>query len=92
MILERVSNCNDALRLWWQWHPPAGVFIALLAVLGVIVPWFRGSEIGKRERAFWTFLMFLFVGLEIRTLYLDRAEHDKEQALARCKSLRVFSR
>jgi len=84
-----VSKCNEAIPTIWQWHPPVGVFIALLAVVGVLVPWFRG-EAKPREKAFWTFLMFLFVGLEIRTIYLDQAQHDREQALARCQQLESF--
>lgn len=55
------------------------------------MPWFRGDS-GRREKAFWTFLMFLFVGLEIRTIYLDAAQHDREQALARCQQLESFQR
>lgn len=90
MIPEILSNCKEVMPPWWQWHPPVGIFIALLAVLGVLVPWFRGNEIGKGERAFWTFLMFSFVGLEIRTIYLDQAQHEREQAFARCQQLESF--
>jgi hypothetical protein len=89
MIPEAVSQCKEWTPHWWQWHPPVGVFIAALALLGVIVPWFRGDA-GKREKAFWTFVMFLFVGLEIRTIYLDQAEHDQQQAFARCQQLESF--
>jgi protein-S-isoprenylcysteine O-methyltransferase Ste14 len=74
------------------WHPPVGVFIAVLAVLGVIVPWFRAwSNIRKWERAFWTILMFVLVGLEIRSIYSDQTEHDKQQAEARARELERFS-
>lgn len=86
-----VGKCHEAIPNLWQWHPPIGVFIALLAIVGVLVPWFRG-EAGKREKAFWTILMFLFVGLEIRTLYLDQAQHDREQAFARCQELESFQK
>jgi hypothetical protein len=34
--------------------------------------------------------MFVLVGLEIRTLYLDRDEHDREQAYAACEQLERF--
>ena len=34
--------------------------------------------------------MFILVGLEIRTLYRERAEHDREQEFARCQQLRSF--
>ena len=67
------------------------MFISILAVLGVLVPLFRSWEkIGRGEKAIWTLLMFLFVGLEIRTLYLDRDEHDRDQAQARCEQLESF--
>ncbi len=36
--------------------------------------------------------MFLFVGLELRTIYLDAAQHDREQALARCQQLESFQK
>lgn len=85
------SKCHEVIPGIWQWHPPVGVFIALLAVVGVLVPWFRG-EATKREKAFWTFLMFLFVGLEIRTIYMDRTQHDREQSLARCEQLESFEK
>jgi hypothetical protein len=86
-----MEPCKEFVQAWWQWHPPIGVYVGLLAVVGVLVPWFRGADIGKREKAFWTFLMFLFVFLEIRTLYLDRDQHDAEQALARCQQLQSFN-
>ena len=34
--------------------------------------------------------MFLFVGLEIRSIYLDQAEHDEQQAIARGQQLENF--
>jgi hypothetical protein len=86
-----VSSCHEVIAPWWQWHPPTGVFISFVAVVVVLVPWFRGTVSG-REKAFWTFLMFLFVGLEIRTIYLDSAEHDGEEALARCQQLESFQK
>ena len=74
-----------------QIHPPVGTWIALLAVIGVLVPLFRSWEkIGRGEKAVWTLAMFLLVGLEIRTLYLDRSEHDADQNLARCRELESF--
>jgi hypothetical protein len=86
-----MSPCVHMSAHWWQWHPPVGVFIAILGLLGVLVPLFRPwDKIGPRERAVWTFLMFLFLILELRTLYLDRDEHDREQALARCEQLQSF--
>jgi hypothetical protein len=75
----------------WGWYPPVGVFIGILAFLGVLVPLLRDlGKIGKLERAFWTFVMFALVLLEIRSIYLDRDAHDKEQAAARAEQLRQF--
>jgi hypothetical protein len=34
----------------------------------------------------------LFVYLEIRTIYLDQAQHDREQAFARCQQLESFQK
>jgi hypothetical protein len=45
---------------------------------------------GRREKALWTVVMLLLLGLELRTLYLDRNEHDEEQKLAQCQQLRSF--
>ena len=36
-----IPACSEAAHFWWQWHPPVGVFIAMLALLGVLVPLFR---------------------------------------------------
>jgi len=73
------------------WYPPVGVSIGVLAVLGVLVPLFRDlGEIGRREKALWTFIMFALVLLEIRSIYRDRDVHDKEQADARAEQLRQF--
>lgn len=75
----------------WGSYPPIGVFIAILALLGVVVPLFRDlTKIGRREKAIWTFLMFALVLLEIRSIYLDRDAHDKEQAAAREEQLKQF--
>jgi len=88
-----IDPCPEVIRRWWDLYPPVGVFIALLAVLGVLVPLFRDWEkIGRFEKAIWTFTMFFLVGLEIRSLYLDRNEHDREQARAECEQLERFGR
>src|ERR1700728_1394172 len=76
---------------FWSWYPPVGVFIAILGVVGVLVPIFRPLEkIGSREKAVWTILVFALLLLEIRSIYLDREVHDKEQAEARASEERNF--
>jgi hypothetical protein len=75
----------------WDWYPPVGVFIAILGLLGVLVPLFREwGKISKLEKATWTFVMFVFVLLELKSIYQDRNAHDKEQAAARAEELRSF--
>jgi hypothetical protein len=70
-----------------------GVFIAVLGLLGVLVPLLRDlNQIGRREKALWTFVMFFLVWLEIRSIYLDRDTHDKEQAAARQEQLEQFGK
>ena len=61
----------------------------MLALVGVLVPWLR-VNISRHERAFWTFLMFLCLGLELNSIYQDRADHRKEEAFARCEQLHSF--
>ncbi len=87
-----VDPCPVIVQAWWNWHPPVGSWIALLAFFGVIVPWlFRPLEkMGRGEKAFWTVVMLAFLGLEIRTLYLDRDEHDRGQAHVECEQLERF--
>lgn len=75
----------------WVWHPPIGVWIGILGVLGIIVPLIRDiAKIGKGEKAIWTAVMFVLLLLELKTLYQDRSEHDREQAEARAEQLRQF--
>jgi hypothetical protein len=60
---------RHVLPALWEWHPFVGLFIAVLALVGVLVPLLR-EHIGKREKAAWTLIMFILVGLEIRSMYL----------------------
>jgi hypothetical protein len=74
----------------WSWYPPVGVFIAILGLLGVIVPLVR-EHIGRREKAIWTVVMFALVLLEIRSIYLDRAAHEQSENEARQLQLDNFN-
>jgi hypothetical protein len=74
-----------------DWNPPVGVFIAILGLLGVIVPLIRPLEtMGKREKAIWTCIAFVLLVVELRIIYQDRAHHDKDQAEARAQEERNF--
>jgi hypothetical protein len=80
-----------AIHKVWSWFPPIGVFIAVLGLLGVLVPLYRDlGKISKREKAIWTSIMFMLLLLEIRSIYLDRKQHDKEQAEARTTEVNHF--
>ncbi len=87
-----METCAQPLMTWSQWHPPVGAFIAVLALLGVIVPWLyrEPKDMKAPEKALWTFVMLLLFGLELRTLYLDRDQHDREQEAANCEELQNF--
>ena len=68
----------------WAWHPPVGVWIGILGLLGVIVPLIRDPQhIGRREKAVWTVVLFALLWLEVKSVYQDRDEHDIQQAATR---------
>lgn len=75
----------------WHYHPPVGVFIAILALLGVIVPLIR-EKVSPREKALWTLVLLALLLLEIHSIYEDRAEHEQEQLHARNEQLASFNR
>lgn len=85
---SKLLRMSEALH----WYPPVGVFIAILGVLGIVVPLIRDlAKMGKWEKAIWTFVMFALMGLEIRSIYLDRTAHDIEQDKARAEQLQHFN-
>ncbi|MGH9739297.1 MAG: hypothetical protein ACRD4X_12040 [Candidatus Acidiferrales bacterium] len=78
-------------RIDLAWYPPVGVFIALLALMSVLVPIFRDlATMGQREKALRTVIFFALVLLEIRSIYFDRAKHDREEASVRLTQLEGF--
>ena len=80
------------LRDIWAWYPPVGVFIGMLAAVSVALPFLREMKgMGKQERALWTLLMFALVFLEFKSIYQERATHEKEQEKARAEQLSQFS-
>lgn len=90
---ERHAMCQAIVFLkgFWTWYPGVGWYIAIMGLLGVLVPLFRYPEkIGKKEKALWTAVMFVLLVLELRSISLDRKEHDKEQSDARETQLVQF--
>jgi hypothetical protein len=76
-----------------HWYPPVGVFIGILGLLGVVVPLVRDlAKMGKWEKAGWTLVMFALMGLELRSIYIDRRDHEGQQAAARAELLDNFQR
>lgn len=68
----------------WGKHPPVGLWIGMLGLVGVLVPLLRDvAKLGKREKALWTSIMFALLLLEIKSVYQDRNEHDAQQKEAR---------
>jgi hypothetical protein len=85
--------CRAQCVYWgiWAWHPPVGVWIGVLGLLGVIVPLIRDiNKIGRREKAAWTFIMFWLLLLEMKSVYQDRNEHDIQQAKDRVREENNF--
>ncbi len=56
--------------------PPPGVFIGMLALLGVVVPIVR-ERIGPREKAVWTAAFFVLLILELFAVYAERAASEQ---------------
>lgn len=72
-------------------HPPVGIFIGLLGLLGVVVPLVRKLEtMGRWEKAGWTLVMFALMGIELRSIYMDRADNEAKQKTARAELLANF--
>jgi len=69
-------------------HPPIGEYIACLALLvAVVTIWPPESNWSKAE---WLAVFFALTGLEITTLYQDRAENQRQQADAREQEKAAF--
>src|ERR1022692_2763939 len=47
-----MNRTISILKDVWAWYPPVGVFIAILALVSVAVPFFRDlAKIGRGEKA-----------------------------------------
>jgi hypothetical protein len=79
------------LHEFLAWHPPVGVWIGILGLLGVIVPLIRDpKEISRGEKAAWTLILFMLLLLEVKSVYQDRNEHDEAEKESRQRSEQNF--
>jgi hypothetical protein len=85
-----MAPCVEVVHTWWQWHPPVGFCVALLGVVGVLVPWQRGEGMERKERAFWSAVMIGLTLLELWSIHRDQKERDAEQTFARCEEQHSF--
>jgi hypothetical protein len=85
-----MAPCVEVVHTWWQWHPPIGFCVAVLGVVGVLVPWLKGEGMGRRERAFWSAVMIGLTLVELWSIRRDQKERDAEQAFARCEEQHSF--
>ena len=78
-LLSTAIVFHGKLATYWidvySWHPWPGFFIAILALLGVLVPLLR-EHIGKREKALWTVVMLGLMILELRSLKLASGDFE----------------
>src|ERR1700730_4940431 len=79
------------LLMFGPWHPPVGVYVVILAIVGVCVPLIRGEQISVKEKALWTGVMLTLAVLEVTSIYKDRNEHDTAQANIRNEQLQQFN-
>jgi hypothetical protein len=68
--------CLFCLR-WWPVVP--GVAIGLLALIAVIMA-VRADNFTGSEKAIWVVISLMLCVVELRTIYADRNEHDRQQA------------
>jgi hypothetical protein len=68
-----------------RWHPFVGLFIAILAFLGIILS--LREHVGRREKAVWIVAMLILVCLEIRSMYL----YNQDELSARSAQFSAFS-
>jgi hypothetical protein len=65
------------VRSFWENHPPVGFWICVLAVAGVLVPYFR-ENVTKKEKTYWAAVMLVLLVLEIKSIYQEQAESQEK--------------
>lgn len=61
-----------------SWHPPAGVYVSILAFVSVFATWYRGEKAGWIEKGIWSFFMLALVVLELQSIRMDHREAQKQ--------------
>jgi hypothetical protein len=83
--------CPVITSHWWNWYPPVGCFVALVAVLAFLYPIYAEThKVSKGKKAAWSIAVLVLVLLEIRSTKLDRDEHNAEQQAALCEQTNRF--
>jgi hypothetical protein len=85
--------CGTQCVSWdiWASHPPVGVWIGILGLLGAAVALTRDpTKISQREKAVWILAMTALLLLEVKSVYQDRNEHDREQKETRERETEHF--
>jgi hypothetical protein len=81
---------TPCVEVVYHWHLPVGYCVALLGVVGVLVPWLMDEKMGNKQRALWAALMIALTGLELWSIRADGKERDAEQKLTRCEEENRF--
>ena len=68
----------DFLLKLLSWHPPVGIFIGILGLVGVLVPLLK-KELGPREKAIWTAVLVALTFLELRSIVLYDSDQRQSQ-------------
>jgi hypothetical protein len=84
--VSAMTPCVELTRSWWQWHPPVGMCVALVGVMGVPAPWLRNNTMSRTEKRLWIIGMIGLTFLELWSIHQDGRERDAEQAFVRSKT------
>lgn len=74
---------------WWPIVP--GVSIGFLALAASIMA-VRADSFTPTEKAVWVVISLALCSVELRTIYEDRDQHEREQAAARAEQLEEFKK
>ena len=81
---------TPCVEVAYHWHPAVGYCVALLGVVGVLVPWLMGEKMGTKQKVLWATVMIVLTGFELWAIKGDGKERDAEQAFTRCEEQNRF--